>query len=86
MKAGTYSLFLIPNEKEWTVILNTDLDYWGAFKYNPEHDVLRVPASVHSLAEPLENFSIQFEATTDKQGVLRFGWDKTYGQLGFEYN
>src|SRR5215217_3111 len=30
VKAGTYSLFSIPGEKEWTVILSSDLDYWGA--------------------------------------------------------
>jgi hypothetical protein len=29
--AGTYSLLTIPGEKEWTIILNSDLDYWGAY-------------------------------------------------------
>lgn len=85
VKAGTYSLFTIPNEKEWTLILSSDLDYWGAYKYNPEHDVLRVPAKVGVLSEPLEYFSIQFEATGDKSGVLRLGWDKTYAEVPFTY-
>lgn len=85
VKAGTYSLFTIPNEKEWTIILNSDLDYWGAYKYNPEHDVLRVPAKVGTLNEALEYFSIQFEATGDKSGVMRLGWDKTYGEVPFNY-
>ena len=86
VKAGVYSLFLIPNEKEWTIVLNSDLDYWGAFKYNPEHDVLRVPAKVGTLNESLESFSIQFESTGDKSGVMRLGWDKTYGEVPFTYN
>tara|TARA_R110002049_G_scaffold122465_3_gene277314 strand:- start:13163 stop:13588 length:426 start_codon:yes stop_codon:yes gene_type:complete len=29
VEAGTYSLFTIPGETEWTIILNKDLDAWG---------------------------------------------------------
>jgi len=85
VKAGTYSLFTLVNEKEWTIILNSDVDYWGAFKYNAEHDVLRVPAKVGTLTEPLDSFSIQFESTGDKSGVMRMGWDKTYSEVPFTY-
>ncbi|MEQ9413416.1 MAG: DUF2911 domain-containing protein, partial [Cyclobacteriaceae bacterium] len=28
LKAGTYSIFTIPNENTWTVIFNTDLGLW----------------------------------------------------------
>ncbi|MEJ1242336.1 DUF2911 domain-containing protein [Chryseolinea sp. T2] len=86
VKAGSYSLFSIPNETEWTIILNSDVDYWGAYKYIAEHDVLRVPAKVGTLSEPLENFSIQFESTGDKSGVMRLGWDKTYAEVPFSFN
>lgn len=33
VKAGTYTLFSIPEEKEWTVILNSELKQFGAFGY-----------------------------------------------------
>ena len=85
VKAGSYSLFTIPGEKEWVVILNTDLDYWGAYKYNEKNDVVRVPASVISLTEPLENFSIQFEGKGDKQGVMRLAWDTTAAEVPFSF-
>src|SRR5687767_12104197 len=44
VKAGTYTLFAIPNEKEWTIILNSQLDQWGAFGYDKvkDKDVLKV--------------------------------------------
>lgn len=86
VKAGTYSLFTIPNETEWTIILNSDVDYWGAYKYNAEHDVLRVPAKVGTLNEPLESFSIQFEPTGEKSGIMRLGWDKTFAEVPFSFN
>ena len=85
IKAGSYSLFTIPGEKEWTVILNSDLDYWGAYKYNQKNDVARVPATVSSLSESLEHFSIQFDHKGDKQGVMKLAWDKTLVELPFTY-
>lgn len=33
VKVGVYSMFAIPGESEWTIILNSDLDYWGAYSY-----------------------------------------------------
>lgn len=38
--AGKYSLYTIPGEKEWTVIINKDWNQWGT-KYDETHDVLR---------------------------------------------
>ena len=45
LKAGKYSLFFIPGEKEWTVIVNSVWDQWGAFKYDASKDVLRIKAN-----------------------------------------
>ena len=77
VKAGTYSLFVIPAEKEWTIILNNDLDYWGAYSYNAKNDVLRVTAPTKALASGVENFTIQFESKGEKQGTMKMAWDKT---------
>jgi hypothetical protein len=85
VKAGTYTLFSIPNEKEWTIILNSDLDYWGAYKYNEKNDVVRVTAPVVTLNEPLENFSVQFEGKGSNQAILKLGWDKTVAEVPLKY-
>lgn len=85
VKAGTYSLFTIPTEKDWTIILNSDLDYWGAYTYNEKNDVLRVPASATSLNTPVGNFTIQFDKKGDQQGVMRLAWDKTVVDVPFNY-
>lgn len=85
VKAGTYALFTIPGEKEWIIILNSDLDYWGAYKYNEKNDVVRVTAPVSTLTEPLESFSVQFQSKGDKKGVMKLGWDKTVAEVPFSY-
>jgi hypothetical protein len=85
VKAGTYALFTIPGEKNWTIILNSDLDYWGSFKYNEKNDVVRTTAPVSTLNEPLENFSVQFDSKGEKQGIMKMGWDRTVVEIPFKY-
>jgi hypothetical protein len=73
--AGTYVLLSIPGEKEWELILSSNLDVWGAFQYNPTFDVARVTVPV-SKAEPLETFSISFKKVKNNIQML-LGWDAT---------
>lgn len=63
VKAGTYSLYTIPNDTEWTVILSNSLDVWGAYNYNESNDALSVQAPVSS-GDAVEAFSIAFENNT----------------------
>jgi len=71
VKAGTYSLFAIPGEKEWTIILNKDLDVWGAFSYKEANDVLRVTVPA-TTGEAVDDFSIVFENNT-----MHMAWGTT---------
>lgn len=69
VKAGTYSLFTIPGEDEWTVILNSAINDWGAFAYSEAKDVARVKGAVSKSDKTIEAFSI----TMDKEN-LYMGW------------
>lgn len=70
VKAGEYSLFTIPGEKEWTIILNKDINVWGAYSYKEANDVIRVMAPVSAGDKSLENFSIVFS----EDGMMHMGW------------
>jgi hypothetical protein len=72
---GTYSLFTIPGEESWTIIFNSDLDYWGAYSYNQDNDVLRTTAKPEKLEEEVENFTIQF--TGKEQATMMLAWGNT---------
>ena len=74
--AGTYSLFTIPGEAEWTVILNKNLNQWGAYTYDSAADVVRVKGSVSEDGEALEAFSIAFKKV-DGGAHLVMGWGTT---------
>jgi hypothetical protein len=75
--AGTYALFTIPGEKEWTIILNKAARQWGAFRYDEKADLVRVKATPVKLAEPVETFTIDINDIRDDSATLNLIWDKT---------
>ncbi len=58
IKPGTYSLFTIPGQKEWTVIINSEINLWGAYYYNQKYDVATMQATITK--GETEAFSIAF--------------------------
>jgi hypothetical protein len=70
--AGTYSLYTIPGENEWVIIINNKLS-WGT-QYDESEDVLRVtvqPEESHSM----EQMMFYFENVTETTGDLVLHWD-----------
>lgn len=75
VEAGTYALFSIPNEDEWTIILNNDLGQWGAFTYSEDRDYVRFNVPVINLDTPVEAFSIEFSEVSYSLTTMTMTWD-----------
>lgn len=75
IQAGTYTLYTIPDKDKYTIIINKDLNVWGAYSYKPENDIARLTVPVTEVKEPLEAFSMVF-TKSDNGIVLNLGWDK----------
>jgi hypothetical protein len=73
--AGIYSLFTIPNEDKWTIILNNGLGQWGAFDYNEQLDAYQFDVPVKTLENPVEAFTISFSDLKGSSTVMSFSWD-----------
>lgn len=73
VKAGTYTFYMIPGEKEWTAIINKDINVWGSYFYKEENDVARLKVPVNEAKESLEAFSIVFEKGNDGLD-MHLGW------------
>ena len=74
--AGSYSLFTIPGEKNWTIILNKDLHNMGSHSYDESADMVRMTVPSSSGEQALEAFSIGFERVEDGVHMV-LAWDKT---------
>jgi len=80
VKAGTYTLFAIPEEKEWTLILNSELKQWGAYNYEKIKDknVATLKAPTGKTIEKVEQLTI-----TPTDDGLVIAWDDTIVDVPF---
>ncbi len=74
LEAGTYSLFTIPGENEWTIIFSSKLS-WGT-QYEKSEDVLRVQVEPVE-APPMEQLMFYFEDVTDHSAEIVLHWSDT---------
>ncbi|SHG60977.1 Protein of unknown function [Chryseolinea serpens] len=76
LKAGTYSMFAIPQKDKWTIIINSELGLWGAYNYNYRLDVLRFDIPVQTTTGAIyEPFTLQFDQRNDVADLLIL-WDR----------
>lgn len=75
--AGSYGLYSIPGDKEWTVIVNKvgEKD-WGAYNYSDKNDVARVTVKPVALAQRVETFEIDISDIATQSANLNLSWDK----------
>lgn len=74
LAAGTYSLFTLPGEKEWSVIFNSRTEISGT-DYKPEADVLKVKVKPQS-GEFRERMVFLIENNTNKTADIVLHWEK----------
>jgi len=75
VKAGTYSLFMIPRPGIWTVILNRRSKQWGAFEYDPRQDVLRFDVTPRASTNT-DWLTYALDPTSDSTAYVQLFWEK----------
>jgi hypothetical protein len=80
IKPGKYSLFAVPSKDKWTIIVNKQLDRWGAFAYDEAQDVVRTDIPVTKLDKTIESFSIAFTELPNGTNMV-MAWDQTQVSL-----
>lgn len=70
MPAGKYSFFIIPNDKECTIIFNKEAKQWGAYKYKEKEDQLRVTVKQKVAISKTEKLVYVIEKNT-----VSLNWD-----------
>ena len=82
--AGSYALYTIPGEAEWTIILNKGVGQSGT-QYDEKADVVRFNVRPVTLSDTsLETFTIEFNQLRDESAVLNLVWDKTVVPIPIE--
>lgn len=72
---GTYTLYTLPGEKAWKLIVNRQTGQWGT-EYDPKMDLARVGMKVETRADTLEAFTISLLPEDAFRGSLRISWER----------
>lgn len=75
LPAGSYALFAIPQQDEWTWIFSKNYTSWGSFFYDPAEDVLRVKAKPEK-AEYREVLTFDFTERRDDHATVAMKWEE----------
>jgi hypothetical protein len=70
--AGSYTIFTIPEQSKWTLVVSKKTGEWGTDYPGPSNDLARIDMKVSALPSPVENFTISFD-----KGALNIDWDTT---------
>lgn len=62
---GRYTLYCIPDENKWTIIISRDTDSWGGFSYNQSMDMVRTDVPVQKNETPVEYLTMYFDTTNN---------------------
>lgn len=80
--AGTYSLWTIPGQGSWEVILNSETGQWGT-DYNDGKDVIKGEVPIRVRKSVQELFDIYFEKTEHGANMI-LSWDQTEAVIPIE--
>lgn len=74
--AGSYTVFTIPNQDKWTLIISKKTGEWGIPYPGQDQDLARVDMKTSSVSSPVENFTIAFDKTGNGC-TMRLEWENT---------
>ena len=77
LAAGSYGLFTIPGENEWTIIFNTNSKGWGSFEYKEAEDVVRIKVKPEMTSNNTETFTIGVGNINPETATIYLKWAKT---------
>jgi hypothetical protein len=71
--AGTYTLYSLPSQSGWKLIVSKQTGQWGTV-YNEGQDLGRTAMKVGSTPAPVDVFNISFEKTMGDDTELHLKW------------
>jgi len=80
---GKYSVWTVPGEKEWQLVINKDIPKWGTmYKSVAASDLGRTPMKTEKVTSPVEQFTISVNDTPEG-GVLQLEWENVRASAPF---
>lgn len=78
--AGKYTLYSLPGENAWKLIINKETGQWGT-KYDEKQDLSRIDMKVAKTGAPVEQFTISLDKAGADSATLKLEWENTSGSV-----
>lgn len=78
--AGKYTMFTLPTQTKWTLIISKQTGEWGIPYPGEQYDFARLEMKVSKLSTPLENFSISFDQSGTRC-TMKLDWETTRASI-----
>jgi DUF2911 family protein len=72
--AGKYTIFTVPAEDKWTLVISKKTGEWGTAYPGVDNDLARIDMKVSKTSAPVENFTIAFDQSAGGC-TLRMEWE-----------
>lgn len=84
--AGRYSLFTIPNQNEWTIVINKVAEMHGTSDYSQEQDLVRFTVTPEKSVRYYETFTVEVNDFTKDGASLYLIWENTQVRISMKPN
>jgi len=75
LAVGAYSMYVIPNKKEWTLIVSRNVT--DPKKYDEKQDLVRAPMEIGGVDSPPKRLQVSFAHIAPKQCSIRLYYETT---------
>ena len=85
VKAGQYAIYTIPGEKEWEVVLYSDVSHWGVpEEWKTDQEAARFKVTATTMPVTVESMTFMIDQIENDKAQLSLIWDKTFVPMTVE--
>ena len=77
IQSGTYSIFSIPRQNEWMVMLYSDVELWGVPRNWSDDKIVFSSTYKVNKINPVETFTISFNDLTNNDVNMSISWENS---------
>ncbi|WP_299523898.1 DUF2911 domain-containing protein [Winogradskyella sp.] len=85
LKAGSYAIFISPNQESWDVFFYSDTENWGTpGKWDDSKVAAKASATVYKMPMNVETWTIGIDDLTNSSASIGFIWENSYAAVTFK--
>lgn len=81
VRKGSYSLFTVPGETAWKILLNKETELWGTGDYDKSKEIYNQTIEIKKSKDFVESLTIDFGTFEDFSAIMSIKWANTVAEI-----